>query len=147
MPNPEGRPTDYREEYIEQAFNFALLGLDDEEMAEQFDVAESTFHLWKKKHPKFSESVNRGKVIADGKVARGLYKRSKGFKKKVRKVFMEDGLPIEKDVEMYFPPDGPSARNWLSNRQGKYWKEKLEVEHSGGVSILDMIKNKGDDEK
>ena len=58
---PGGRPTDYRAEYAEQAEKLCLLGATDIQLADFFDVAESTIHLWKHTHPEFSESIKDGK--------------------------------------------------------------------------------------
>ncbi|SDY78195.1 hypothetical protein [Nitrosomonas sp. Nm33] len=39
---PTGRPTSYRPEYAEQAYKLCLLGATDKQLAEFFNVVEST---------------------------------------------------------------------------------------------------------
>lgn len=48
-----GRPTDFKEEYIEQALKLSRLGLTDEEMADVFGVVPATFYNWRNTHPEF----------------------------------------------------------------------------------------------
>lgn len=75
----KGRPTKYKPEYADQAYRLCLLGHTDSELSEFFEVNEDTIHEWKKRHEDFSESVKRGKLVADANVAEGLYKRAIGF--------------------------------------------------------------------
>jgi len=42
-----GRPTKYDEKYNEQAYKLCLLGASDKDMADFFQVTESTLNLWK----------------------------------------------------------------------------------------------------
>ena len=77
VPGP-GRDSKYQVEYADQAKKLALLGLTDSEMADFFEVAESTFHKWKHDFPAFSESIREGKVEADANVAATLYRRATG---------------------------------------------------------------------
>ena len=64
-----GRPTSFREEYIKQAYRLCLLGAVDKDLADFFGVTEQAINNWKKNHPEFFESINRGKLIMDAKVA------------------------------------------------------------------------------
>lgn len=136
-----GRKTKYDKDFHpKQVLKYALLGLTDEQMAGALDVAESTFNLWKKKYPEFSESIRAGKIEADANVASTLYKRSLGHtqKRKVAfkvKCYDDKDRQIEKveivETEEYFPPSDQAINLWLGNRQRKKWGSKSEVEHSG----------------
>lgn len=53
------RPTKYQEAYAEQARKLCLLGYTDAELADFFEVSESTINKWKIDYPKFSESIKR----------------------------------------------------------------------------------------
>ena len=55
-----GQPTSYRPNYVEQAFQLCVLGAIDREMADFFNVSESTINNWKKAHLEFLESIKRG---------------------------------------------------------------------------------------
>jgi hypothetical protein len=126
-----GRPTKYKKEYNDRAFKLALLGLTDAQMADCLDIAESTFHKWKKDYPLFSESINKAKNEADSEIVNSLYHRAKGMK--VKETRMNGGgdeeTPSYTEVTKELPPDTAAAFIWLKNRQG--WKDKQEHDHSG----------------
>lgn len=129
---PAGRPTDYREEYNELAYEYCLLGHTDAELAKAFEVDETTINNWKLRYPEFFESIKRGKEIADSKVAASLYHRALGYSHpdvEIKVVSDGQGLgsSIEKvDVIKHYPPDPTSAIFWLKNRQPKKWRDKQE---------------------
>lgn len=116
-----GRPTKFKDEYIDQAYKLSLLGLTDEEMAEFFGVAKSTFALWKKENEKFSDAIKAGKEIADAEVAHSLYKKANGFSlRKTRHFVIEGGVQaVEYDEE--YPPDTRAGEIFLRNRQRSRW--------------------------
>lgn len=134
---PAGRPSDYDPKYVKQAFQLALLGVTDAEMAAVFGIAESTLHLWKLEHPEFSESIDAGKAPADAKVAASLYHRSLGYSHEAVKIFMPQGAsePVYAPYVEHYPPDTQAASLWLRNRQSRKWRDKQEVEHSGDLTI------------
>ena len=88
---PAGRPSSYRAEYVEQALKLCRLGATDRELADFFDVAESTLNLWKLEHAEFSESLKRGKAEADAEVADKLFRRATGYSHEAVKIFMPAG--------------------------------------------------------
>ena len=63
-----GRKSLFREEYIQLAENYALLGATDDELADFFGVSKQTLNKWKKDYPEFLDSLKRGKDIADSNV-------------------------------------------------------------------------------
>lgn len=73
------RPTKYQEAYAEQARKLCLLGYTDAELADFFEVSESTINKWKLDYPEFSESIKKGKAVADAEVSDRLYQRAMGF--------------------------------------------------------------------
>ena len=73
------RPTKYQEAYAEQARKLCLLGYTDAELADFFEVSESTINKWKLDYPKFSETIKKGKAVADAEVSDRLYQRAMGF--------------------------------------------------------------------
>lgn len=128
-----GRPTDYKEEYNEQAYKLCLLGATDEELATFFEVDERTINNWKKAHPEFFQSIKKGKDIADANVADRLYQRAMGFEHDSEEIKVVDHAIERVKVRKIYAPDPTSAIFWLKNRQGKRWRDKQEVEHSGGI--------------
>jgi len=134
---PAGRPTLYREEYVEQAFKLALLGMTDAEMASFFEVSVDTVNEWKRVHPEFSASITRGKSEADSDVAEKLYRRAMGYSHEAVKIFMPAGAsePVYAPYTEHYPPDTQAASLWLRNRQPARWRDKQDVEHSGSIRV------------
>ena len=128
-----GRPTSYKNEYAEQARKLCLLGFTDSQLAEVFDIAESTLNLWKKKYPEFSESLWRGKQIADAEVASGLYQRACGFQHKDTHISLHKGKVIKTPIIKHYPPDTGAAILWLKNRQPDKWRDQMNLNHGGQV--------------
>lgn len=129
------RPSKYTPEILRQARLLAEKGLTDLELAEIFDVAESTVSLWKTEHPEFSEALKQGKEISDTKVERSLYERATGYSHPEDKIFNNDGVPLVVATIKHYPPDTAAAIFWLKNRRSREWREKVDVEHSGNLDI------------
>lgn len=134
-----GRPTDYREEFCEQAEKLCKLGATDAELADFFDVVESTINLWKTEHSEFSESIKKGKTLADANVAERLYQRALGYTHDAVKIFPTGGETEDEEGNKskgplivpyleHYPPDTVAAIFWLKNRQPKKWRDKQEVD-------------------
>ncbi len=146
------RPTKYKTSFNKQAEQLCRLGATDTELAEFFEVNEDSIHTWKKRYPKFSESIKRGKTIADIKVADSLFKRANGYK--VKEVFFErvDTKAVletegdaaittgdtykKKIVTKEIAPDVTAQIFWLKNRQKKKWRDKIEHEVQNPEDIL-----------
>lgn len=125
-----GRPTKYKAEYADQAYKLCLLGATDGEMADFFYVTESTLNLWKQAHPLFSESMTRGKTIADAEVAEKLFNRAKGYSHDAVKIFNNNGSEMVVPYTEHYPPDTQAASLWLRNRQPKKWRDNKNIDHS-----------------
>lgn len=149
-----GRPTDYKNEYNEQAYKLTLLGATDKELADFFNVEERTINNWKKEKADFFQSIRAGKEIADSDVAQSFYNNAKGFisvnKKAIKKkVWNEKAKRLVDEVEMVdevlqHQPNAQAGIFWLKNRQPDKWKDKTEVETSQTQPDLSKLT---DDEK
>lgn len=128
-----GRPTDYRVEFNDQARKLCLLGATDKELADFFEIAESTLNLWKSANIEFMESIKAGKELADSNVADRLYQRAMGFEHdseeiKVVSDGQGNGSSIERvPIRKIYPPDTAAAIFWLKNRQKATWRDKVET--------------------
>ena len=136
-----GRPTKYKEEYNEQARKHCLLGATDVQLGEFFGVDESTINVWKHKHPKFQESINKGKYIADEEVAEALNHRARGYSHPEDKFFLHNGKVITQRTTKHYPPDTAAAFIWLKNRAG--WKDKQEHQHGVTDGMAELLKEIG----
>ena len=130
---PVGRPTDYLQEYNEQAYKLCLLGAIDTEMSDFFGVSEVTINAWKQKHPEFLKSINQAKTISDERVVRSLYERATGYSHPEDKIFNDNGNPLVVPTEKHYPPDATSCIFWLKNRDPSNWRDKQDHEHSGQI--------------
>lgn len=137
-----GRPTMYKDEYAELAYNYCLLGAIDSELADFFNVSEVTINNWKNEHEEFSLALKKGKEIADAKVAQALFHRATGYSHEDIDIKMYEGGIIETPYTKHYPPDATSAIFWLKNRQPKKWRDKQITEHEGGITV----EHKGMDE-
>jgi len=132
-----GRPTKFKEEYIEQGYKLALLGHKDEEMASFFEVDVSTVQNWKHDYPEFLDSIKRGKEESDFDVAKSLYHRAIGYSHEDVHISNFQGEITITPVTKHYPPDPTSAIFWLKNRQRKNWRDKQEIEQK--IEIKDEL--------
>lgn len=123
-----GRPSAYRAEYAHIAYRHTLLGAIDKDLAEAFSVSEQTINSWKKSHPKFRESIQRGKSSADAIVAESLFKRANGYSHPAVKIFSCEGVTTEHAYTEHYPPDTAACIFFLKNRQPDKWRDKPEVQ-------------------
>ena len=110
-----------REEYIKQAYKLCLFGAVDKELAEFFGVSEQTINNWKKNHSEFFESIKRGKLIMDSKVAESLYKLAIGYSHPTLHVSNYLGKITITEATKHYPPNVKACIFWLRNRQPKLW--------------------------
>lgn len=134
---PAGRPTKYKPEFVGQAQKLAALGATDREVAEFFEVDERTLNRWKHTQPEFCQALKVGKDAADERVELSLYRRAVGYSHDAVKIFMPAGAekPVYAPYTEHFPPDTTAAIFWLKNRRKEDWRDKQEVEYTGGVTL------------
>lgn len=130
------RPTKYKKEYAQLAYNYCLLGATDVQLAAYFDVEEKTINNWKKSQPQFLQSLKDGKAKADANVALSLYQRATGYSHTDTDIRVIDGEIYMTEIMKHYPPDSTSMIFWLKNRQ-QDWKDKQthEVEMPEGVNF------------
>lgn len=129
--NKDGRPTDYRPEFVAQAQKLAELGATDREIAEFFEVSERTIYRWQHVHPDFCHALKVGKETADDRVEKSLYRRAVGYTFDSVKIMQYEGQPVVIPHEEHVPPDTTACIFWLKNRRRKEWRDKVDHEHGG----------------
>ena len=123
------RPSKYKEEYNEQAYKLCLLGATDKEIADFFEVTESTVNLWKENKEGFSESLKKGKQLADANVASKLYHRAIGYEhEEIITASYQGQITDMQEVVKHYPPDTTAAIFWLKNRDKKNWRDKQDID-------------------
>jgi hypothetical protein len=120
-PSKGGRPSSFKDEFIEQALMLSKLGATDKELASFFDVSEVTLNAWKKSHTEFLKSLKDGKLLADARVSNALYTRAIGYELN----------------DKHYPPDTTACIFWLKNRQPEKWREKQEQDQP--TDLLDKV--------
>lgn len=146
-----GRKSAYKEEYVQLAENYSLLGATDKEMADFFGVTERTLNQWKKEYPEFLQSLKKGKNIADANVASKLYNRAIGydyeekhFETKPSKKDAPPELVEAKRIKKHVPADTTAAIFWLKNRQPEKWRDRKEVD--ANVNLSDELESMTDEQ-
>ena len=142
------RPTNYRNEYAEQARKLCLLGYTDKQLADFFNVCEQTINTWKIKYPEFLGSIKKGKEFADTKVVESLYKRAIGIEYEEVELKTDGQNKSKRVVKKLIPPDTTAQIFWLKNRQPKSWRDKQEIDHqsSDGSMSPKQVKDLTDEE-
>lgn len=130
-----GRPTKYKPEYAKIAAAMCRLGATDAQLADAFEVSVSTVNLWKVQHVEFSESIRVPKAEADERVEQSLYRRALGYEHDEVDIRVIDGAVVQTPIRKFYPPDSTAMIFWLKNRKPAEWRDKQEVEHSGGVTV------------
>jgi len=130
------RPTKYDKIDLKQVKKLAIKGFIDTEMCDFFNVCEKTWNNWKTKHPEFLQSLKDGKELPDNNVVRSLYERATGYSHDSIHITNYLGVVTQTPIIKQYPPDPTSIIFWLKNRDPEHWREKQEVEHSGGVTVI-----------
>lgn len=125
-----GRPTLYRDEYVEQAKKLGNLGATDKELADFFNITLGTLHNWKVAHPEFLSSIRAGKAALDERVEDSLYHKAMGYTYDAVKIFNNDGEIIEHAYREHIPPSDTAMIFWLKNRRPERWRDKSDHDHS-----------------
>lgn len=127
----------------ELAEQYARDGLTNDEIATKLGVSTSTLYNWQKKYVEFLEALKKGKQVVDAKVEKSLLKRALGYDYEEMKVTVdESGQKKVEKTKKHVKPDTTAQIFWLKNRKPDKWKDKQEhdVNHNGGVKIIDDIK-------
>lgn len=119
-----GRPTDYVPKIAEIAHNLATYGFSMEKIANILGISTSTLYEWKRTHNDFSQALEGGQAIADSEVSSSLFKMATGF------VITVGG------EERYIPPNVSAQKSWLTNRQPKLWKEKIDIKEEVDLKVI-----------
>lgn len=126
-----GRPTKFREEFIEQAQKLCKLGATDEEVAEFFKVEVRTIYRWKGENELFCQALKVGKEECDDRVEKSLYARAIGYKHEDVDIRVIEGQVVQTPIVKHYPPETVAGIFWLKNRRSQQWRDKIQQEHTG----------------
>lgn len=143
--HPGGRPSAYKAEFAGIAYRHCLLGATDKDLAAAFGVHVDTIDEWKRKQPKFSESLKKGKAEADAVIAESLFHRAKGYSHKAVKIMQHEGEAFDHEYTEHYPPDTAACIFWLKNRRPDQFRNNPEVAVTLNNNIkLDLTKEPED---
>jgi len=122
-----GRPTAYKEEYVDQARKICeQFGATDYELSVFFGVSERTIYRWKVAHPEFCQALKMGKEVPDDRVEKALYHRALGYTHEEEHLFHYQGEVIRAETVKHYPPDVTACLAWLNNRRPDQWRQQPE---------------------
>ena len=137
-----GRPTKYNKEFHPLlAEALASKGLTEDKIAEKMGVSLKTIANWKNEHEEFLHALKAGKEEPDDLVEKSLFARATGYtfdSEKIVVLSLGQGLGSETErvpIKEHCPPDVTAQIFWLKNRRPDRWRDKQEVEHTGGISV------------
>lgn len=103
-------------------------GLTDEQISHNVGVTAKTLYEWKNKYSEISESLKKGKEVADYEVESATFKAAKGY------YYTEETVTNKGDVvevRKYQPPNPTLNIFWLKNRIPDKWRDKQSHELTG----------------
>jgi transcriptional regulator with XRE-family HTH domain len=129
-------------------------GLSNEQIAHNMGISRSTLDDWCKKYSDISDTIKKGKEVADYEVENALYKRALGYSyEEIIKVPTGNGkMKLLKTVTREIPPDTTAQIFWLKNRKPDKWKnnpvitESEEYEDDGLLAALDKQMGEAEDD-
>ena len=125
------------------AFQFAILGATDKELATAFEVGVDTISRWKRTHPEFQKSYSEGKVEADAQVAYSHFKTAIGceyFEEQIVRGVNGPGTYEKVKCKKYAHPNPWSAWRWLEFRRGWTTIQRYEVKNTNTNVDIDYSK-------
>lgn len=130
------RPSKFKDTFIAQAEKLCKLGATDIEVADFFEVDVRTIYRWKADHDGFCQALKAGKSESDDRVERSLFARATGYEHDEVDIRVVGGEIVQTPIRKYYPPDTTAGIFWLKNRRPDDWRDKQEVEHAGGVTVV-----------
>lgn len=118
-----GRPTKYKPEFCERVLECGAEGMGKCEIAAELDIHYETFEAWQEKHPEFSEAV------------KAALRKSQAWWEKNGRIATFGGC------------DGFNATSFIFNMKNRFkddWRDKIEQEQSGRVTVVEIVQFEDD---
>jgi hypothetical protein len=145
-----GRPSAYDPDKNILVEGWARDGLTNEQIAHNLGITVKTLYEWQNKYSEFRNALKNGKEVVDRLVENALFKRAMGYdyEEVTREplyhpitgepILDKKGKPkvvVTKVIRKQVNPDTTAQIFWLKNRKPGEWRDKQDIEHSGGVNI------------
>lgn len=119
-------------------------GLTDEQIANNIGISRDTLYRWKNEFPDISDTLKKGKEVVDRQVENALLKRALGYEyDETTKEICKDAetgetrLLVTKVVTKQVAPDTTAQIFWLKNRKPDKWRDRKDLDLSGGIKVED----------
>ena len=147
-----GRPSKFKEEFLEQAEEMAMLGLPDKDIALILGVKPLEITRWKVSHPAFDSAIVRGRAIGHKSMTKAMFDCGCGYEREedIVSVDKKTGKIYRETVTKYYPPNPICQHYYLGNRHKESWAsiQKIEasVENIPAISFVPAaaVKQKND---
>ena len=126
-----GRPSKFKQDFIQQAEKLCKLGATDIEIADFFEVDVRTLYRWKGENEAFCQALKAGKEVSDERVERSLFARANGYEHDEVDIRVVNGEVVQTPIRKFYPPDTTACIFWLKNRRPTEWRDKVEQELTG----------------
>lgn len=123
-------------------------GLTDEQISYNIGITAKTLYEWKKQYSKICEALKRGKEVVDIEVENALLNNALGYDYNdqvvsvKRVVEYENGKrvkeisePVVITLKKHKPAETAAQIFWLKNRKPDRWRDKQDINHTGGIDI------------
>lgn len=139
---------------IRLAYQFALLGASNKQIAENLSIDLNTLNHWISTDPDFKDALAKGKMPADAKVAKALFRSAIGYShpdtvvlSNVVKEYDAEGHvirsynePLLVSVIKHYPPNAGAALKWLTIRQRAMgWSDNQTVNLIQDITVQHQI--------
>ena len=147
------KPVKWHDGRIQQAYDFALLGLTEEAMCPLMDVTIGTIQYWRIHKPGFKEALHEGRKIASAKVVNKLFQRACGYSHpdthfvndRVREydkdgnVTKEYTKVIQIPIIKHYPPETAAGKFFLGVKERQLWNERTDININQNLNINQRI--------
>lgn len=137
-----GRPTKHKPEYDNIAYTMcAKHGYTIPQLAEMFNVVESTVNYWIDNIDSFSEALKRGREEFDGdRVENALLRSALGttVTERIETTDELGDLKLKQLTTKQVAPNITAINTWLNNRRPNRWRNKQEFVATKEVSLIDL---------
>ena len=111
-------------------------GLTMDQVAANLGVGESTLYSYRNRYPEFQEALKVSREIADIQVENALYREAVGYHY-TEEMVTNAGEVVT--VRKFARPSTTAQIFWLKNRKPANWRDKQELQHSGTISLADVL--------
>ena len=126
-----------KEDNLNKLTEWASLGLSYQEIADNMGIDRTTLWDWRKKSINISNSIKKGREVADETVENALYKKTQGYYYEEKTYELKNGkMVMTRKQKKYQHPDLGSIVFWLKNRMKDDWKERQEITQVNKIEDL-----------